>query len=51
MALASREQGLVCGSGCYGRKLLPALCFSRRKVKVGRDYWLPGAFCLAALVS
>jgi hypothetical protein len=46
-----REQGLVCGSGCCGRKLLPALCFSRRKVKVGRDYWLPGTCCLAALVS
>jgi hypothetical protein len=29
----------------------PCARFSRRKVKVGRDYWLLGAFCLAALVS
>lgn len=32
-------------------QVAPCTCFSRRKVKVGRDYWLPGAFRLAALVS
>lgn len=48
MALASRAGASL---RLLWTQVAPCTCFSRRKVTVGRDYWLLGAFCLAALVS